>query len=62
MFSAGIITKSGLIYGKAFNTKEEAEEFILSIAEKEPIKLARIRDLKTGIEERIDFNNGETKV
>ena len=55
-YSAGIITKTGKIYGKAYETKEECEEFILSIAEKEPIKLARIRDLKTGLEERIDFN------
>jgi hypothetical protein len=55
MFSAGIITKAGKIYGKAFEVKEEAENYILEIAEKEPIRLARIRDLITGEEEKLDF-------
>ena len=53
MFSAGIITKDGKVFGKAFDLKEEAENYILEIAEKEEIKMARIRDLKTGLEEKI---------
>jgi hypothetical protein len=56
MFSAGIITKAGQILGKAFETKEEAEDFILFVAEKEPIKLARIRNLITREEEPIKFD------
>jgi hypothetical protein len=51
MFKAGIILKSGDIIGHAFSTKEEAEEYILSIAEKQEIKEARIRNLQTGEEE-----------
>ncbi len=54
-YSVGIITKAGQITGKAFETRQEAEEYILFTAEKEPIKLAKIRDLKTGKEERIEF-------
>jgi len=52
-FTAGIITKAGQIYGKAFETKEEAEEFVLGILEKEEVKRARIKDLKTGLEDVI---------
>jgi hypothetical protein len=53
MFSAGVITKTGQIYGKAFESKSEAEEYILSIMEKEELKQARIRNLTTGEEEKI---------
>ena len=52
-FSAGVVTKTGEIQGRAFLTKEEAEEWILSIMEKEELKSARIRNLLTGEEERI---------
>jgi hypothetical protein len=54
-YSAGIITKSGKIVGKAFESKEEAEEFILLEAEKEELKIAKIRNLLTGEEEKIEF-------
>ena len=53
MFSAGAIKKNGEVIGKAFSTKEEAEEFLLNLMEKEELKQARIRNLKTGEEERI---------
>ena len=54
-FQVGIVKKNGTIIGKRVESREEADEYILSIAEKEEIKLAKIRDLKTGFEERIDF-------
>lgn len=53
MFSAGVITKSGEIKGRAFETKAEAEEFILALMEGEDLKSARIRNLTTGEEEKI---------
>jgi len=52
-YTAGGVKKNGEVFGKAFETKAEAEEFILSIMEKEELKRARIKDLKTGIEEII---------
>jgi len=55
MFSVGIVTKTGQIIGKAFNNKAEAENYILETAEKEELKLARIRNTDTGEEERINF-------
>ena len=54
-YHAGVTTKTGDIKGKAFSTKEEAENYILEMAEKEGIKQARIRNLTTGEQERIDF-------
>jgi hypothetical protein len=53
MFSVGIVTKTGQIIGKAFETKAEAENYILEIAEKSEIKTARIRNTNNGEEERI---------
>ena len=53
MYSAGVITKTGEIFGKAFETKGEAEEYILSLMEKQELKRARIKDLSTGLEEII---------
>jgi hypothetical protein len=52
-FSAGVITKTGQIFGKAFETKLEAENYILVLMEKEELKQARIRNLNTGEEEKI---------
>jgi hypothetical protein len=54
-YHAGVITKTGEIKGKAFEDKEEAELYILEMAEKEGIKQGRIRNLATGLEERINF-------
>ena len=55
MYSAGVITKNGEVKGKAFDTKAEAEAYILDLAEKEGIKQGRIRNLTTGEEEVITF-------
>lgn len=52
MFRAGIITAKGII-GKTLETKEQAEEYILEVSEKEEVKRADILDRKTGIRERI---------
>ena len=54
-FKAGAIIKTGEVKGKAFETRQEAEDYILDLAEKEGIKQGRIKDLNTGIEEIIDF-------
>jgi hypothetical protein len=55
MYHAGVILKTGEVIGRAFENKEEAETYILDLAEKLGIKQGRIRELSTGIEERIDF-------
>ena len=51
MYSAGVVLKDGSIIGRAFATKFEAEDYIISIAEKQEIKQARIKNLQTGEEE-----------
>ena len=53
MFRVGIITKSGKIISKNFDKREQAENFVLEIAEKHGIKRARLRNKETGIEEDI---------
>jgi len=55
MFSAGVITKTGEVRGRAFESKAEAEAYILDLAEKEGIKQGRIKNLATGEEEVIIF-------
>jgi len=55
MFSAGVILKNGEVKGQAFDTKDEAEAYILDMAEKVGIKQGRTRNLKTGEEEVINF-------
>ena len=54
-YHAGVITKIGEIKGRAFASKEEAEIYILDFAEKEGIKVGKIRNLSTGEIEVIDF-------
>jgi len=54
-FSAGVVTKTGQIQGRAFENKEEAEAYILEMADKIGIKQGRIRNLNTGEEEVINF-------
>ena len=51
MYSAGVVLKDGSIVGHAFATKGEAEDYIISIAEKQEIKIAKIRNTETGEEE-----------
>lgn len=55
MYYAGVLFKNGGTTGKACATKEEAENYILELAEKEEIKQCRIRKLSTGEEEVINF-------
>jgi hypothetical protein len=54
-YHAGVLLKTGEIKGRAFDSKEEAEAYILEMAEKESIKQGRIRNLATGEEEVINF-------
>jgi len=54
-YSAGVVTKTGEIQGRAFENKEEAEAYILEMADKIGIKQGRIRNLQTGEEEVINF-------
>ena len=52
MFRVGIITDKRTI-GKTFKTKDKAEEYILTISEKETIKRADILNKETGERERV---------
>ena len=54
-YSAGAIMKTGEIVGRAFESKEEAENYLLELADKNLIKQGRIRELSTGTEEKFDF-------
>jgi|APFre7841882654_1041346.scaffolds.fasta_scaffold200480_1 hypothetical protein len=54
-YSAGVVTKTGEIQGRAFESREEAEDYILDFAEKVGIKVGRIKNLLTGEEEAINF-------
>lgn len=56
MYYAGVILKNGEVTGKAFEQKEQAEAYILDLAEKVGIKIGKLRNLKTGEEETIDFS------
>ena len=58
-YSAGVVTKTGEIQGRAFENKEEAEAYILEMADKIGIKQGRIRNLNTGEEEVINFEEEE---
>jgi len=53
MFRVGIITEKGIPEAHNFDTKDEAESWLLSIMEREELRQARIKDLETGIEEKI---------
>ncbi len=48
MFRIGIVKKDGTIISQNFDTKPEAEDFVLDLAEKEGIKFYKIKDKKTG--------------
>jgi hypothetical protein len=54
-YHAGVITKTGEVKGKAFESKEEAESYILELAETIGIKIGKIRNIITGEEEVINF-------
>ena len=53
MFRVGIIRQNGIPEAHNFKTKGEAEEFILKLMEIENLRQARLKDLDTGIEEKI---------
>jgi hypothetical protein len=53
MFRVGFIKDNGIPDAKNFPTKEQAEDFILNLIDKEKIRQARIKDLDSGIEEKI---------
>jgi hypothetical protein len=53
MFRMGYIKNNGFPDAKNFDTKNEAEEFLLKLMETENLRQARIKDLNTGIEEKI---------
>ena len=53
MFRVGLIRENGIPEAHNFDTKAEAESWLLSIMEKEELRQARIKDLTTGIEEKI---------
>ena len=47
-FRVALVTKSGQNKSENFNTKEEAQDYILNIAEKEGVKRAVLLNKKTG--------------
>jgi len=53
MWKVGVIRQNGIPEAHNFDTKSEAEDYLLSIMEKEQLRQARIKDLSTGEEERI---------
>lgn len=53
MYRAGIIKENGTPEAHNFDTKKEAEDWILSIMDREELRQARIKDLDSNIEERI---------
>ena len=53
MFRVSIIRQNGIPEAHNFDTKSEAEDYLLSIMEKEQLRQARLKDLNTGVEEKI---------
>jgi 3'-phosphoadenosine 5'-phosphosulfate sulfotransferase len=53
VFRVGLIRANGAPEAQNFNTKEEADEFLLILMDKEKLRQARLKDLTTGIEEII---------
>ena len=53
MWKVGVIRQNEIPEAHNFDTKSEAEDYLLSIMEKEELRQARIKDLSTGEEERI---------
>ena len=52
-FRAAILLKNLKTIGKNFNTKKEAEDYILEIADKEEVKTAYIKDRETNEREKV---------
>lgn len=53
MFRIGLIRQNGIPEAHNFNTRAEAEDFILNLMETENLRQARIRDMNTGEEQKI---------
>lgn len=53
MYRIGIVTEKGNILGKTVKTRQEAEDYILTIAVKEGVKRADIVNKTTGTREKI---------
>lgn len=53
MFRVGLIKENGIPEAHNFDTREEAESYLLSLMDREQLRQARIKDLTTGIEEKI---------
>lgn len=54
MYRVGLIRANGIPEAYNFDTKSEAESFLLSLMDKEPnLRQARLKDLTTGEEERV---------
>ena len=47
MFRVGVVKANGKVEGKNFDTKQQADNYVLSMAEKEGLKSARILNKKT---------------
>jgi len=55
MFRVGIVKSNGQVEGKNFETKQEADDYILSMEEKDGLKNAMILNKETGEKEIIKF-------
>ena len=55
MYKIAFVNNSGEIKSEKFNTKQEAENWLLDLAVIEGFKSGRIRNLETNEEERIDI-------
>ena len=53
MFRIGLIRQNGIPEAHNFNTRAEAEDFILNLMETENLRQARLRDMTTGEEQKI---------
>jgi hypothetical protein len=53
MFRVGLIRENGTPEAHNFDTKVEAESWLLSIMEREELRQARIKNLDTNEEEKI---------
>ena len=53
MFRLGLIRENGIPEAQNFNTRAEAEDYLLLLMDKEKLRQARLKDLDTEIEEKI---------
>ena len=50
MFRVGIIKENGIPEAHNFDTKTEAESWLLSVMDREELRQARIKNLETNVE------------